>query len=124
MRARPACRNCRTPILALTAAVTGGVCVRCAGKWRHATKHSAVLADQSAWSDASKRSRSYEPDATIHYFDEFYWCERCDAPSVFTAIQQKHAYEVEKRYLFQTRKLCDGCHALSKASQRASDTSV
>ncbi|WP_431256861.1 hypothetical protein ACQ86G_19460 [Roseateles chitinivorans] len=80
-----------------------------------------MLADQSAWSESSKRSRSYEPDATIRYFDEFYWCERCDAPCVFTAAQQKHAYEVEKRYLFQTRKLCDGCHALSRQSPPAGD---
>lgn len=121
MTTRPACRNCRAPILALTAAVTGGVCLPCAAKWRHSSKQASVLADQSAWSESSKRSRSYEPDATIRYFDEFYWCERCDAPCVFTAAQQKHAYEVEKRYLFQTRKLCDGCHAMSRQSPPAGD---
>ncbi|WAC75523.1 zinc-ribbon domain containing protein [Roseateles sp. SL47] len=108
------CRNCRLPTDSLLGRFigswTGGLCLRCAAQWRHSAKDAPVLADTSLWSEASKRSRSYEPGTATHYFDEFYWCSHCRKPAVFTALQQKHAYEVEKRYLFQTRKLCDPCH--------------
>lgn len=80
-------------------------------KWPHSARGAGVVADQSRWSKASKRSRAYEPDNTVHYHDEFYWCERCEEPWVFTAVDQKQAYKVEKRYLYQTCKLFDACHA-------------
>lgn len=108
------CTNCRTKTLAVTAVITGGLCVLCSRKWRHSSKDAAIPADQSLWSEASKRSRSYEPNAEVHYYDEFYWCELCETPCVFSASDQKHAYEVEKRYLHQTRKLCDTCYEKSR----------
>ena len=30
------------------------------------------------------------------YMDEYYGCERCGAAAVFTAVAQRHAFEVEK----------------------------
>lgn len=104
------CANCKATIFSVTATITGGLCVLCSRKWRHFSKNAWIPADQSFWSEASKRSRSYAPNRELRYYDEFYWCEHCRAPCVFTASDQKHAYEVEKRYLYQTRKLCDRCY--------------
>lgn len=65
----------------------------------------------------------------VSYMDEYYWCARCGAAAVFTALQQRHAYEVDKRYWLQRRKLCDGCHRESRgvagqADERSSGSSA
>lgn len=117
------CSNCRTPILSLKAALTGGRCLRCALHLRHFATDQPVAADTSLWSDASQRSRSYAPGVALDYFDEFYWCCDCGAAAVFTAAEQKRAYEVEKRYFLQTRKRCNACHAAHR-SRRAGTSSV
>lgn len=103
------CSNCGTSLFPVLGALGRGLCIRCKLKWRHASAHRRRLANQEEWSEASKRSRSYEPNIEIFYFDEYYWCEHCGAPSVFTAAQQKHEFEVLKKYIHRHRKLCDPC---------------
>ncbi len=114
---RQPCSNCKTAILSVTAAITGGLCIPRSRKRRHFSKEAVVLADQSLWSEASKRSRSYDQNGEAHYYDEYYWCEQCEAPCVFTAADQKQAYEVEKRYLHQTRKLCRKCYETVRSNR-------
>jgi MinD superfamily P-loop ATPase len=72
-----------------------------------------LLAHQQLWSEASKRSRSYEPNAEVHYYNRYYWCATCEAACVFTALEQQQVFEVEKRYIHTTRSLCDSCHKAS-----------
>jgi len=114
------CDNCKARTWRLMRWLSAGLCLRCAARWRHFSRSARVLADPSQWSESSKRSRSYEPSATIYYYDEFYWCRACGRPSVFSAQDQKHAFEVEKRYIHSTRVLCDPCYLARKAvRQRA-----
>jgi len=53
-----------------------------------------VPCDPECWSEDSKRSVAYHfaPQA---YRDKAYLCWRCKAPDVFTAADQKQAFEVE-----------------------------
>ena len=68
-----------------------------------------VPCDPEQWSDDSKRSVAYE-FAPEPYRDKAYRCWRCDAPDVFTAAEQKHAFEVRKAHIDQQRILCRACH--------------
>lgn len=103
------CSNCGTSLFPVFGELIGGLCIRCRLKWRHSSANRRLLVNQEGWSEASKRSRSYEPNIEMFYFDEYYWCENCGAPSVFTAAQQKHEFEVKKKYIHRRRKLCDPC---------------
>lgn len=105
----PPCTNCNKTTLPFVAALTGGLCFFCFKKWRHHSTATPVIGNMDEWSDASKRSRSYEKGAQVAYFDEYYWCDSCKKPCVFSATDQKHVYEVKKRYFLQRRKLCDAC---------------
>jgi hypothetical protein len=109
MTAKVPCKNCGNLILVATSAMTSGLCVPCVLKWRHSSKRVSAPANPEAWSEECKRSRSYSPDVDP-YFDEYYWCAKCRKPSVFTALQQKEAFEVQKRYIHQRRELCPACH--------------
>ena len=111
------CSNCQVPTSPLVATLTRGLCLRCKAKWRHFSRTQGVRANQAAWSPQSQRSRAFEPGAAIWYHDEYYWCTKCGSPSVFTAAQQQHAYEIEKRYIYSTRTLCDRCYSRSKAER-------
>jgi primase-polymerase (primpol)-like protein len=108
------CQNCKAEIAQATAASTGGSCLPCFRKMPHSTQHASVRADQEAWSEESKRSRSYSPGAEVHYYDEYYWCSKCAVACVFSAEQQRIEFEVKKRYIHATRQYCDLCHAAAK----------
>jgi hypothetical protein len=86
---RGRCSNCE--MLALTApqAQTGGLCVPCSRKMPHHTEESRLLADQQLWSEESKRSRSYEPNSEVYYYNRYCWCEKCGAASVFSSLEQR-----------------------------------
>ena len=86
----------------------------CAKKSPHSSVESQLLANQELWSAESKRSSSYEPNLEHHYYDKFYWCEKCDVACVFTAHEQKEVFEVQKRSIYTIRRLCSKCHKESK----------
>lgn len=109
------CSNCHARIGFITHRLTGGRCIRCARRWRHFADRPGAAAQPERWSEASRRSRAYEPGVPTYYFDEYYWCARCGQACVFTADQQQHAYEVEQRHIRSTRTLCDECHAARRA---------
>lgn len=66
--------------------------------------------DRDQWSEASKRSYAYHYQRR-HYEDIHYVCRRCGRRSVFTAADQKIAFEVKKHYIWQRRTLCGDCNA-------------
>src|SRR5882724_11634650 len=60
------------------------------------------------WSEESKRSMIFlSPPA--RYEDIHYQCMRCARPAVFTAVEQKLAFEGRKAYIWQGRTLCSQC---------------
>jgi hypothetical protein len=60
------------------------------------------------WSRSSRRSAIFwNPPA--HYTDVHYRCARCGVSALFTATDQKEAFEGRKAYVWQRRKLCQGC---------------
>jgi Probable zinc-ribbon domain len=66
--------------------------------------------DRDQWSESSKRSYVYHYQRRF-YDDIHYICRRCQSPSVFTAADQKIAFEVKKHYIWQRRTLCGDCNA-------------
>jgi hypothetical protein len=64
-------------------------------------------ADPSLWSEQSQRSVAAA--WTKEYRDIPYRCWRCRADAVFTAQDQKHAFEVQKAPIDQRRVLCEDC---------------
>ena len=68
-------------------------------------------ADKEKWSESSKNSYSYISSINSYYEDIAYKCYTCKVAAVFTAEEQKHAYEVEKRYIWQRRFLCHTCYS-------------
>lgn len=69
-----------------------------------------IKANISAWSEKSRRSYGCFEGYT--YEDKTYKCRKCGVAEVYTAQEQKHALEVEKRYLWQARVLCRSCFPL------------
>jgi hypothetical protein len=74
---------------------------------RRAKPRANVAADPTQWSEQSRRS--YAAEYMTQYVDIKYFCWSCGEAEVFTAQDQKHAYEVEKRYFWQRRILCQKC---------------
>lgn len=70
-----------------------------------------VPAATELWSDSSKQSYAYQSPHHREYSDRQYTCRRCGQPAVFTAEEQREAYEVRKAYIWQTRVLCAACFA-------------
>ena len=68
----------------------------------------AILCNPDNWSASSKQSHSYN-SAPSEYRDRNYVCWRCKQPDVYTAQEQREAYEVRKVYIWQTRVLCKDC---------------
>jgi Probable zinc-ribbon domain len=64
-------------------------------------------ADPSLWSEQSQRSVCV--GWTKEYRDIKYQCWRCTSPAVFTAQDQKYAFEVKKAPIDQHRILCNEC---------------
>ncbi|MCG7964766.1 MAG: zinc-ribbon domain containing protein [Candidatus Thiodiazotropha taylori] len=68
--------------------------------------------DSSKW---SKESLGIPVPPPAYYRDEEYRCWHCRKPAIFTARDQKYAYEVKQRYFWQRRRLCGECW--SRANQ-------
>jgi hypothetical protein len=66
--------------------------------------------DASKWSEESLGMPVPPP---TYYRDIEYWCWHCRKMAVFTARDQKYAYEVKKRYFWQRRSLCGECWSKS-----------
>jgi len=62
--------------------------------------------DASKWSDASLNMPVPPPK---EYKDIGYDCWHCQQKAIFSAQDQKYAYEVKKRYFWQRRRLCENC---------------
>jgi len=60
------------------------------------------------WSESSKRSGIFSI-APSHYEDIHYHCARCGLSAVFSAADQKLAFEGHKAYIWQRRTLCPEC---------------
>lgn len=67
-----------------------------------------VALNTANWSTQSRRSLAAEFAGT-HYQDQPARCRRCDGEFVFTAAQQRQAFEVRKAYIWQQRTLCAAC---------------
>lgn len=67
-----------------------------------------VELDTRNGSAPSRRSLAAE-FAGAHYQDLPLRCRRCDSGFVFTAAQQRQAFEVRKAYIWQQRILCEKC---------------
>jgi hypothetical protein len=85
-------------------------------KHRKHSKPEIVLADPSKWSDASRRSVAVE--WTREYRDIEYSCRRCRTRAIFSAADQKHAFEVMKAPISQQRVLCTECWRRSLVLER------
>lgn len=70
-----------------------------------------VPCNPDEWSEDSKRSVTYE-FAPRPYRDKAYLCWRsgCRAQAIFTAADQKYAFEVRKVNISQQRSLCGVCY--------------
>jgi hypothetical protein len=78
-----------------------------------------VRVDAERWSRSSKQSYSYvSPPRT--YEDIHYECWRCGAADVFTAAEQKTAFEVKQAYIWQRRILCQSCFAKRRRLEQIS----
>lgn len=80
-------------------------------KQRKHTKPEIVPAEPSKWSEASQRSVAAE--WTREYRDIEYSCWRCHTRAIFSAADQKHAFEVLKAPISQQRILCTECWSRS-----------
>lgn len=79
----------------------------------------SIEIDKTQWSESSRRSEIYNSTAT-EYEGIGYVCIKCSAPTVFTAREQKVAYEVKKDYIWKRRTLCRQCFvALEVLRKRA-----
>jgi hypothetical protein len=69
--------------------------------------------NRNAWSEESKCSYAYLSNEA-YYEDEKYKCYKCGKMAVFSAQEQKKAYEEDKRYIWQKRTLCPSCYLTYK----------
>lgn len=77
-------------------------------KMKPKTEKNRVPADPTKWSDSSKRSYSYAAFPPF-YEDLPYNCWHCGKASIFSASDQKVAFEEKKAYIWQRRMLCREC---------------
>ncbi len=108
------CSHCGNPVVRLLTAFSQGRCLLCVLKWPHQSRDATVAADPMKWSATSQRSRGFDPHGVRGYADEYYWCRRCGAPAVFTAEQQREAFEVRKKPIYQRRVHCERCWQAGK----------
>lgn len=74
---------------------------------------SSVAADPTRWGEGSQGSVASH--FTTRYDDIHYRCWHCREPAVFTALEQKRAYEVKQVNINQQRILCTPCWRASHA---------
>lgn len=81
---------------------------------------SQIPIDTEQWSESSKRSIEYR--FPIPYYEDIeYQCLACLSPAVFTAQDQKYTFEVQKRYIWQRRFLCNTCYTTARALSKQHD---
>lgn len=66
--------------------------------------------EKEKWSESSKRSFAYSGSSSTFYENISYRCTKCSRPSIFTAEDQKYAFEVLQQYIWKRRTLCTNCH--------------
>lgn len=67
-----------------------------------------VPLNRDEYSEQSKRSIGHE-FLGAEYKDIKYKCAKCKKKALFTAIEQKQAFEVRKEYMWIRRTLCTPC---------------
>ncbi|WP_431259391.1 hypothetical protein ACQ86G_03770 [Roseateles chitinivorans] len=67
--------------------------------------------DRERWSASSRQSYIYQC-AGESYADIHYECGKCQSAAVFSAEEQKRAFELKKNYIWQRRRLCPACNAM------------
>lgn len=82
-----------------------------AKKHKPALPTTVLPAHPDLWSASSQRSYAYESSNYHQYTDRPYTCRRCGQAAVFTALQQRIAYEERKAHIWQDRVLCAACFA-------------
>lgn len=102
------CANCGTEKGTAIDAMNG-LCMVCALASKPENERVSVPTNPNNWSKETRQMTDRYGEPT-HYFDEYYWCECCAAMAVFTAEEQRVAYEERKAYLCQRRTLCSTCH--------------
>src|ERR1022692_2585845 len=71
-------------------------------------KQKDVPVDPNHWSEKSKQSSMFlTPPAS--YEDIEYECWHCGKAAIYSAAEQKLAFEVRKAYIWQRRTLCRKC---------------
>ena len=81
-----------------------------------------VIMDKNKWSESSKRSFAYAGSRNTHYEDFGYWCVKCQQHAIFSAADQKIAFEEKKQYIWKRRSLCSHCFlTLEALRKRESD---
>lgn len=94
--------------------------------------------DRSQWSHASKRSAGYYDSweyagnydsKTTYYENLAFVCVKCGSPSIFSAEEQKYAYEVKKKFIRWFPTCCTACRqnldallAIDRQSQKLWNT--
>lgn len=68
-----------------------------------------VPIDRSAWSEASQRTSGQYDERATEYEGIRCQCRKCTRSFVFTAQEQKIAFEVEKRFIWYEPKHCREC---------------
>jgi len=68
-----------------------------------------VRLNKEGYSCSSKRSVGFDYLGE-YYEDKRYQCKKCYKSTVYTAEEQKEAFEVKKRYMWQQRFLCGCCY--------------
>ncbi len=69
----------------------------------------SIEIDRSKWSPSSQRSGGHYDECAIYYENLAYRCRKCEMSCVFTAEQQKEAYEERKEYVWRIPSLCPSC---------------
>jgi hypothetical protein len=72
----------------------------------------SVNINRDNWSRSSRRSfgGQYDDKAT-EYEAIAYVCRKCGTSTTYTATQQKHDYEVLKKYVWRVPSLCNVCES-------------
>ena len=72
---------------------------------RQQNKPTRLPVDRNRWSESSQRTY-----ATIQFYEDIAWtCRGCGQSDVFTAQEQKQAFEVEQIYIYWHPCLCEAC---------------
>jgi len=78
----------------------------------------SIPIDRSKWTVASQRNGG-QYDRSASEYEGIRWrCSICTQSFVFTPEQQQHAYEVEKRFVWYTPKVCSACKAAKYGSSK------